>query len=105
MAEAESAVNIPESLKGILYHVHHSLVQTQTKNVNNIHHQDMQNKIQWNIRLTDEHSAKNAAVEPTSTQPDQPLTVFLPTDDVIMLTEKVGCICHATTVLGRPERH
>ena len=40
----------------------------------------------------DEHPAPNAAIEPTSTQSDQPLTVFLPTDDVIMLTEKVGCI-------------
>ena len=52
MEEAESAVNIPESLKGIPHDVHHSLVQTQTKNVNNIHHQDMWNKMQWNIRLT-----------------------------------------------------
>ena len=40
----------------------------------------------------DEHPAKNAAIEPTSTQSDQSLTVFLPIDDVIMLTEKVGCI-------------
>ena len=40
----------------------------------------------------DEHSAKNAVVEPISTQSDQPLTVFLPTDDIIMPTEKVGCI-------------
>ena len=40
----------------------------------------------------DEHSAKNTVVEPTSTQSDQPLTVFLPTDDVTMTTEKVGCI-------------
>ena len=40
----------------------------------------------------DEHSAKNNVVEPTSIQSDQPLTVFLPTDDVTMLTERVGCI-------------
>ena len=40
----------------------------------------------------DEHSAKNAATEPTSTQSDQSLMVFLPTDDIIMLTEKVGGI-------------
>ena len=40
----------------------------------------------------DEHSAKNVAIEPTSTQSDQPLMVFLPTDDVIMPTKKVSCI-------------
>ena len=40
----------------------------------------------------DEHSAKNAAIEPTSTQSDQSLTAFLPTDDATMPTEKVGCI-------------
>ena len=45
----------------------------------------------------DEHSAKTTAIEPTSTLSDQPLMVFLPTDDVIMPTEKVGCTlvtCH-----------
>ena len=36
-------------------------------------------------------------MEATSTQSDQSLTVFLPTDDVIMPTEQVGCTlvtCH-----------
>ena len=45
----------------------------------------------------DEHSAKNTVVEPTSTQSDQPLTVFLPTNNVTMPNEQVGCTlvtCH-----------
>ena len=40
----------------------------------------------------DEHSAKNAKIEPTSIHSDQLLMVFLPTDDIIMPTEKVCCI-------------
>ena len=40
----------------------------------------------------DEHPAKNTAREPTSIYSDQLLMVLLPTDEVIMLTEKVGCI-------------
>ena len=40
----------------------------------------------------EEHPSKNVVREPTSIHSDQLLTVFLPTDDVIMPTEKVGCI-------------
>ena len=40
----------------------------------------------------DAHPAKNAIRDPTSIHSDQLLTVLLPTDGVIMLTEKVGCI-------------
>ena len=40
----------------------------------------------------DEHPAKDIAREPTSIHSDQLLTVLLSTDDIIMLTEKVGCI-------------
>ena len=40
----------------------------------------------------DEHPAKNAARKPTSIHSDQLLTVLLSTDEVIMPTEKVGCI-------------
>ena len=39
-----------------------------------------------------EYPSKNTAIEPTSIHSDQLLTVLLPTDDVIMPTEKVGCI-------------
>ena len=40
----------------------------------------------------DGHSPKNTAREPTSIHSGQLLMVLIPTDDVIMLTEKVGCI-------------
>ena len=40
----------------------------------------------------DEHSAKDPIAEATSTQPEQLLTVFLPTNDITIPTEKVGCI-------------
>ena len=40
----------------------------------------------------DEHPAKNTARESTSIHSDQLLMVLLPTDDVITLTEEVGCI-------------
>ena len=40
----------------------------------------------------DEYPSKDAAREPTSIHSDQSLTVLLPTDDVIMPTEKIGCI-------------
>ena len=40
----------------------------------------------------DEHPAKDVARELTSIHSDQLLTVFLPTDDVIIQTKKVGCI-------------
>ena len=40
----------------------------------------------------DEHPPKNTASEPTSIHSDQLLMILLPTDDVIMPTEKVGCI-------------
>ena len=40
----------------------------------------------------DEQSAKDTVAEVTSTQSEQPLPVFLPTDEVIIPTEKVGCI-------------
>ena len=40
----------------------------------------------------EEHPSKNVAREPTSIHSDQLLTVLLSTDDVIMPTEKVGCI-------------
>ena len=40
----------------------------------------------------DEHPAKNTAREPTSIHSDQLLMILLPSDDLIMPTEKVGCI-------------
>ena len=40
----------------------------------------------------DEHAAKDPITEATSTQPDYSPTVFLPTNDVTIPTEKVGSI-------------
>ena len=40
----------------------------------------------------DELSAKDTVAETTSTQPEQLLTVFLPTNHITIPTEKVGCI-------------
>ena len=40
----------------------------------------------------EEHPSENVAREPTSIHSDQLLTVLLATDDVIVPTEKVGCI-------------
>ena len=38
------------------------------------------------------HTTKDPVAEATSTQPEQLLTAFLPTNDVTIPTEKVGCI-------------
>ena len=40
----------------------------------------------------DEHTANDSVAEATSTQPEQSLPVFLPTNDVTIPTEKVCCI-------------
>ena len=55
------------------------------KIINQVHYTDVHQD-------NDEHSAKDTVAEATSTQPEQLLTVFLPTDDVTTPTEKVGCI-------------
>ena len=61
------------------------------KSANTVHQQNMLNKMQ-RYQDDDEHPPKNIAREPTSIHSDEPLTVFLPTDDIITPTEKVGCI-------------
>ena len=95
MEEVESAVNIPESLKIDTSHTsqcpsqpctdtdekHQQRLSPEHAEQDAVVHQD-----------DNEHPAKNTAIETTSIQSNQLLTVFLPTDDVIMLTEKVGCI-------------
>ena len=45
MEEKESAVNILET-PAVLHDAHHSLVQIEMKSINNVHHQNMLNKIQ-----------------------------------------------------------
>ena len=61
------------------------------KIVNNIHYETRLNKTQAE-QDNNEHPAKYTVAETTSTQQEQLLTVFLPTDDVTIPTEKVGCI-------------
>ena len=99
MEEVESAVNIPESPKIDTGHTsqHPSQPCTDTDKKCQQHpssdrteqdadaHQDDDDD-------DDEHPAKNATREPTSIHLNQLLTVLLPTDDIIMLTVKVGCI-------------
>ena len=95
MEEVESAVNILESLK--IDTSHTSQCPSQPCTDTDEKHQQCpspEHAEQYAAvhQDDDEHPAKNTAIEPTSTQSDQPLTAFLPTDDVTMLTEKVGCI-------------
>ena len=44
------------------------------------------------INDNDEHTADDSVTETTSTQPEQSLTAFLPTNDVTIPTKKVGSI-------------
>ena len=95
MEEAESAVNIPEPLKIDTRHTSCRSSQPCTDTNEKCQQRPSPGHAEQDAvehQVDDEHSAKNAAVEPTSNQLDQPLTVFLPTDDVIMPIKKVGCI-------------
>ena len=101
MEEVESAVNILESLKINTGHTSRCPPALQSKSqpcadTDERHQQRplLEHAEQDTVvhQDDDEHSAKNTVVELTSIQSNQTLTVFLPTDDVTMLTEKVGCI-------------
>ena len=95
MEEVESAVNILESLKIDTGHTSQGPSQpcTDTDEKHQQHLSPEHAEQDAVVHQDDnEHSAKNGAIEPTSTQSDQMLTVFLPTDNVKMPTEKVGCI-------------
>ena len=95
MEEVESAVNIPESPKIDTGHtsLHPSQPCTDTDKK---HQQSPSSECAEQDtdahQEDDEHPAKEVAREPTSIHSDQLLTVILPTDDIIMPTEKVGCI-------------
>ena len=88
MEEVESAGNILESLKidtsRTSRHPSQPCTDTDKK------HQ--QHPSSESAEQDAEHPVENATREPTSIHSDQLLTVLLPTDDVIMPTEKVGCI-------------
>ena len=87
MEEVESAVNIPESLKTDTGHTSRCPSQLCT---------DTDEKCQH--CLSTKQAEQDAAVHqdddeyPPSIYSGQLLMVLLPTDDVIMPTEKVGCI-------------
>ena len=99
--DVESARNIPESLKidtghtlqcqpvlksTLQHHINRDVshqqcqLQDQAEQDADVHHDD------------DDHTANDSVAEGTSLQPEQLLTAFLPTDDVTIPTEKVGCI-------------
>ena len=101
MEEVESVVNIPESLKIDTGHTSRQppVLQSTSQPCTDTDERCQQHLSPEHAEQDvvvhqddNEHSAKNTVVESTSTQSDQPLTVFLTTEDVIMPTEKVGCI-------------
>ena len=91
MEEVKSAVNIPESLKTDTGHTSQRPSQPCTDtNKKRQHCQSTKHAEQDAVvhQDDDEHPPKNTAREPTSIHSDQLLMVLLPTDDVIMPTEK-----------------
>ena len=62
------------------------------KITNNVHYNTQAGQDTDVHQDDDEHAAKDPVTEATSTQPEQSCTVFLPTDDITIQTEKVGCI-------------
>ena len=95
MEEVESVVNIQESLKTDTSHTSQCPSQPCTDTDEKHQHCPSTNCAELDAVVQqddDEYPPKNTAREPTSIHSDQLLTVLLPTDDVIMPTEKVGCI-------------
>ena len=98
--EVESAINIPESLKIDTGHtlrhqpVLKSTSQHRTDRDENCQQCQSQDQAEQDADVyhDDEHAADDSVTEATSTQPEQSLTALLPTDDVTIPTEKVGCI-------------
>ena len=91
MEEVESAVNIPESLKTDTAHT--SQCQSQPCTDTNEKHQHCPSTKHAEQDAAvhqddDEHPPKNTASEPTSIHSDHLLMILLPTDNIIMLTEK-----------------
>ena len=60
-------------------HQQHQL-QDQAEQDADVHHDD------------DDHTANDSVTEGTSTQPEQSLAELLPTNDITIPTEKIGCI-------------
>ena len=95
MEEVESAVNILESQKIDTSHTSQCPPQPCTDTDEKCQHCPSPEHAEKDAVVhqdDDEHPPKNTAREPTSIHSDQLLMVLLPTDDIIMPTEKVGCI-------------
>ena len=101
MEEVESAVNILESLKIDTGHTlrHQPVLRSTSQHCTDTdeNHQQcpLRDQAEQDTLVhqdSDEHSAKDTVAEATSTQSEQLLTVFLPTNEVTIPTEKVGCI-------------
>ena len=95
MEEVESAVNIQESLKIDTSHTSQHPSQPSTDTDEKCQQRLSPEHAEQDAAIhqdDDENPAKNTAREPTLIHSDQLLMVLLPTDNVITLTEKVGCI-------------
>ena len=101
MEEVESAINILESLKIDTDHTlqHQPVLRSTSRHCTHTDENHQQHPLQdqaeqdTEVHQDDnEHSAKDTAAKVTSTQSEQLLTGFLPTDEVTIPTEKVGCI-------------
>ena len=101
MEEVESAINVPESLKIDTSHtlqcqpVLRSTSQCGADTEENHQQCPLQDQAEQDTEVCqddDEYSAKGTIAEATSTQSEQLPTVFLPTNEVTIPIEKVGCI-------------
>ena len=99
--EVESAINIPESVKIDTCHTlqHQPILKNTSQHCTDRdkNHQQcqLQDQAEQDTDIchdNDEHTAKEPVAEATSTQPEQSLTAFFPTNEVTIPTEKVGCI-------------
>ena len=99
--ELELAINIPESLKidtGHTLQCQPVLKSTSQQGIDrdaNCQQHQLQDQAEQDADVLhgdNDHTAIDSITESTSIQPEKSLTELLPTNDVTILTEKVGCI-------------
>ena len=99
--QVESAINILESLKRDTGHIlqHQPVMRSTSQHCIDTDEKHRQHPLREQTEQDidvhqddNEHSVKDSVAEATSTQPEQLPTVFLPTNDITIPTEKVGCI-------------
>ena len=104
--ETELAINIPESLKTDTGHtlqwqtVPKSTSQQGTDSDANLQHDQLQDEDEQDTIIhntdvlhdDDDHIAIDPIADGTSIQPEKPITELLPTDNVTIPNEEVGCI-------------